>query len=346
MKVGPASDGEERQRATMPFDCLNTHHRRWAFGVFLWTYFIAADAFATCPIAVQPADANAAWTTAAHATEKRLADLRDAPQDCRSVTIEVQREGNALLTFTTVDGRIAARLLHTPEDVAPTLEALLVTWPVSPSLVLPETPSIPMPKPSAPAKEITRTVHQSTMYAPEKPILHSVVPRFVLGASAGIRCGVDEMIFAPALLLRGSFVLSSWEIGVRGEWNPTYSRIFGGDPGGFRMYSLAANLTIGRREKLRRFDFPYGFSMGLAGVHEDIDVNPTIRGDIGLDTFEPLAGAYIGLVMPREGRLRFSLGLAFDAALTGLKESATKVRGLPALPRFGIGLSIGMEVWP
>lgn len=313
-------------------------------GAFWASSLHAIVASGACPVLLAPSEADEAWKKASLLAEKHLGEHADAPQDCRSVSIEVQREGNALLTFTTVDGRIAVRLLHAPEDIIPTLEALLVTLPVAP----PASPTSPSPEPTRGPDKPPDVGAPSPRFQARhwSPVVSVPTPRFLFGVSVGGRWGIDEMLFGPTIQLRGSYELSAWELGVRAEYAPTYSRLVDGDPQGFQMYSLAASIAIGRRETFSRFAIPIGITMGLAGVHEAIDSNPTVKGDINLDTFEPLVGTYLGLVMPERGLFRFSLGLGFDVALVGLKDSAAKARGLPTLPRFGLGLSMGMEVWP
>lgn len=314
--------------------------RLWVLaGSFLASSVYAIRVNGACPVGVVPEDAGDAWKNAAREAEKRLLEPAGAPQDCRSVLIEVQREGNALLTFMTVDGRMAARLLHAPEDITPTLEALLVT--AAPSLSAQEPVQIPEK-----TRDMDAPKTKNVPAKAEMPRDSGLAPRFLFGISAGGRFGADEMLFGPALLVRASYALSSWELGVRAEYTPMYSRLLGGDPNGFLMYSFAANIAIGRRESFRGLSLPFGITMGLAGVHEAIDAEPHIKGDINLDTFEPLIGTYLGLVMPERKPVRFSLGLALDVALAGLKASAARLRGLPPLPRFGLGLSMGVEVWP
>ncbi len=325
--------------------------RLWVLAViFVTSPLYATEANGTCPVGVVPVDAGEAWKNAAIEAEKRMGVQAGTPQDCRSVLIEVQREGNALLTFTTIDDRMAVRLLHAPEDITPTLEALLVT--ATPSLSSSEPALAPMnahetdaTKTNIPAK--TEMFVENRLAPPsENRLAPRFAPRFLFGISAGGRFGADEMLFAPTLLVRGAYALSSWELGVRAEYTPMYSRPLDGDLKGFLMYSFAANIAIGRRESFQGLTLPFGITMGLAGVHEAIDAEPHVKGDINLDTFEPLVGTYLGLVIPERKPVRFSLGLAFDVALAGLKASAARLRGLPPLPRFGLGLSMGVEVWP
>ncbi len=92
--------------------------------------FASVPAAASCPLELVPTEAPAAWKTAAQAATQRLAG--SGSYDCGSVEIAVRPTGGALVTFITTDGRRAVRALLAPEELAPTLDALLVTLPPDP----------------------------------------------------------------------------------------------------------------------------------------------------------------------------------------------------------------------
>ena len=290
-----------------------------------------------CPILLEPADALSEWSEKARQTEAVL--LKKQEHDCRSVRIEVQPEGNALLTFTTSDGRIAVRVLHAPEDIAPTLEALLVTLPVEKTIATPpaKTASAPSSPPSA-AEPAKRAVAKAEPQRATRRMLFEVF--------TGARFGLDSAFFAPAIGLRATNLFMPWEFGVSGEWNPIYVPLTDSALPNYAMWSFEANIFIGRRKALERMDFPYGFTMGIAAVRAEMDSDTITKGRIGVQAFQPRVGAYGGFVYPREGSLRFNGGLHFDIVLFRTRTGATEQKGLPDLPRFGMGMTLGLEIAP
>ena len=294
----------------------------------------------TCPIQVEPPLPVTTWNDKAHEVETFLSGKDTLQHDCRSIRIEVQPEGNALLTFTTTDGRIAARLLHTPDDIAPTVEALLVTLPVEKPLETAPNPqkSSPTPIPAPPPKtEIT---------APKLPLPTSAAPRMLFDILTGGRWGLDGGVFAPVMGLQATMQFAPWEIGIGAELNPLYMLLTGSAPAGYAMRSFEGNLLVGRRFVRGPRVFRLGASMGVGLVREETDADPAIKGRVNLDAFQPRVGFYGGLVVPREGKLRLYLGMQGDMAIWGVRENGTIKRDLPNLSRFGLGLILGMEVAP
>jgi hypothetical protein len=304
---------------------------------FVW--LAPARANTACPILLEPADAQTEWQAQAQRTAVTLSARKDATSDCRSVRIEVQPEGNALLTFTTFDGRIAVRMLHAPADMVPTLEALLVTLPV-------EMPIETQPAQEAPAPNALPPAAEPAKQVAEKQEPQQSSHRMLFEGFTGARIGLDSAFFAPAIGMRATNFFAPWEIGVSGEWNPVYVPLMDSALPNYSMWSFEANILIGRRKALEHLALPYGFSMGIAAVHAEMDSDPVTKGRIGIQAFQPRVGAYGGFVYPREGKLRFHGGLQFDVVLFRTRTDATEKRGLPNLPRFGMVMTLGLEIAP
>lgn len=316
--------------------------RAIGIGCAAFAWLLPAHADSACPIVLEPREPSTAWHEKAREAEGVFAKLAERQHDCRSVRIEVQPEGNALLTFTTTDGRIAVRLLHSPSDIPPTLEALLVTLPVETPIEAPSPSTKVSPNP-LPSKQ--PAAHDQ----PDQPAVSAPARsphRMFFEAFSGARFGFGAGYFAPALGLRATMQLVRWEIGVRGEWNPLYVPLVDSAPPGYSMYSFQANLFLGRRDVRRFGAFQYGAMMGIAAIQEEADADPATKGKVDIGAFQPRIGGYGGVVIPREGKIRLNIGLFGDFALWGLRAKGTVVKNLPALPRLGLGLTIGMEVAP
>lgn len=293
----------------------------------------------TCPLQVEPPNPETAWHAKALATEKTLQERSSAAHDCRSIRIEVQPEGNALLTFTTTDGRIAVRLLHTADEILATVEALLVTLPVEKPLEkqaeLPK-PPIPGPLTVSPPKE----------RAAPKPELVREPPRFVFQLFAGGRFGVDAGMFSPSFGTRALFLVRPWELGIGGEVDPLYVPLAGSAPSGFALRSFQGHFLVGRRFIQGPRVFRVGGTFGFGVVREEVDSDPVTKGTIHIDAFQPRVGLYGAVVVPRDKALRFVVGMHGDMAIWGVREAGTLKRNLPDLSRFGLGITLGMEIAP
>lgn len=297
-----------------------------------------------CPIQVEPGKPETKWHEKGREAENIFAKPRDIQHDCRSIRIEVQPEGNALLTFTTTDGRIAVRLLHAPDDIAPTLEALLVTSPADKPLETPVRTVDTIPdKPAAVQPEPATRANQ-----PRNPTRAAAVPgpQIVFRGMAGLRLGIEGQVFAPAIGLQAAMQFAPWELGFGGEFNPLHLPLAGSAPAGYSMRSFQGHFLFGRLFPRQTFSFRAGASIGVAIVREETDSDPGIKGRINIDAFQPRVGVHGGVVIPREGRFRFHLGLLGDMAVWGVRTNGTIKRDLPNLSRFGMGLSIGVEVAP
>jgi len=293
----------------------------------------------TCALQVEPANPETAWQGKAQETEKTLRERSGGHDDCRSIRIEVQPEGNALLTFTTTDGRIAVRLLHTADEIPATVEALLVTLPVEKPL---ETQPEPARSPPQSSREIPRE-KPSVLLAP--PVIRQL-PQIVFNLSAGVRVGLDEPVFSSAIGGQALVLLNSWELGFGAEVNPSYGPMVDSAPAAFAMRSLQGNFLVGRRFIFGSRILRLGGSLGFALVHEEMDNDPLTKGRIDINAFQPRIGTYAATVVPRKDKVRFVMGLYGDMALWGLRDGGTNKRNLPNLSRFGLGISLGMEIAP
>lgn len=295
-------------------------------GALAWTS--AARAQAPCPIRVVPGEAPG-WQAAARAVEERTREATPRPHDCQSTQVTVQADGSASLEFTTTEGGHAIRRLQAPDELGPAIEALLVT--VAPA---PTVPAVQI-EPSKPAPRFADTSAEPP--APREK------PHFVLGAGAGTRLTFGHKYLAPAVSLRATGVFDRWELGVSGEWDPVFTRLVGSTPAGFAMSALVVGALFGRRERVRRFDVGYGFSLAIASVASSANAGPNHPINRSVDASQQRVGFYAGARFPRKASTRVTLDVAADAALSGLRGVATSEANLPGFPRYGTSLSLGVE---
>lgn len=296
--------------------------------------FASLPAAASCPLDLVPVDAPAAWKSAAQGAAQRLA--ASDGHDCGSVEVAVRPTGGALVTFITTDGRRAVRALLAPEELAPTLDALLVTLP----------PDAPAPEPvtPAPAPPVDAAVRVEPRPAPPpatRPATASPEVHFLLGGAAGVRLGFGGAYASPDAALRASGTFGAWELGAIAEYAPYYAYLPGGTPSGFWLWSFIAGVQAGRRESVGNWNLGYGLGFGVASVHEE--ANETDGSGKVADYGQPRTAAYLRLSFPRRARFRGVVDLTLDAVLGSVKKRATVRSDVPDLPRFGAALNLGIE---
>lgn len=297
-------------------------------------------AHADCPLALVPAEASPPWAAAAEAARKRLQS--EVSGDCGSVEVAVRPSGGALLTFTTTDGRRALRALMSPDELGPSLDALLVTLAPEPA-----PPVSPTPAPTAPNRVEPPTTWREPRVngVPEASPAGQQVPssarelHFQLAASGGVRLGFGGVYATPAIALRPSGSFGAWELAGAVEYDPSYSYLPGGQR--FRLWSFIAGVQLGRQEPLGPFGFGYGLGLGVASIQEEAndDDGTTKVADFG----QPRVSAYGRFVYPRRATWRGTFDVGLDAALGSIKKRATLRSDLPELPRWGVITSLGIE---
>lgn len=292
-----------------------------------------ARAAGPCPIRLAPDTAAAPWKEAVARAAARLARL-DSPHDCRAVDVIVGPDGGATLAFVTTDGRGAARALEAPADLAPALEALLVTLPP------PRAPSPPPPREPSPATSVPVQAPTATLPpAPPRPDLH-----LLLGASAGGRLVWLPFSHAsPAFSFRASVLVDHWEIGVVADYAPVHRPLVLTPPDGFALSTFAAGFTFGRRASAAGASFGYGTTLTVQSASEEATDIPAVASTREIDTAHPRFGLYGKVAYPERARVRFTTELGLDAVLGSLRDKAARQRQLPALSRFGVALSVGVE---
>jgi hypothetical protein len=284
-----------------------------------------AQAELPCPLVLTPAD-QAEWQAAVR--DVQAGARKGSAADCQSIHLAVLPDQGAELEFITTDGRVATRHLEGPAELSPAIEALLVT--VAPPPAAPAATVIAAP-PTPPTPPIARASNDGERRA-----------QLVLGAGLGGRLTAARKYWAFATNVRAVGVLGKWELGVFGEWDPVYAPLGSVAPGAFGLSVLDVGAMLGRREQSGRLDVSYGVNWGVAALSESASANAAVA-DRSVDGPQQRVGAYVGSRFPRDASTRFTTELWFDAALSGLKRAATAAAQLPAFPRYGGVLYLGVE---
>lgn len=288
---------------------------------------LSLPARAACPVALVAPRPDVAWEGAVEALRARV--VADDARDCGSIEVEVTRQGTALLTFVTKDGRRAARGLATADEALPTLEALLAVPASTPALPLDDgPPRVPPPPPRADAPP-------SGAVPSGPPAVWSVA------AGAGARFGFSGAYGSPAFALRPSVLVGRWEVSVSGEWAPSSSYLPGGAPAGFSAWSFHVGFLLARRQPVGPVELVGGLGLGVAAVRESADPAPdgTARS---LETAQPRATLDLRCIFGRS-RVRPLFEISADTVLGALARQGSDKRDLPDLPRYGLVAALGVE---
>ncbi len=278
------------------------------------------------------------WASEIAHVERAVAEREGRAGDCREIDVVVDAAG-ATVTFTTRDGRMAVRHIAQPSELAPLVDALVITGPVQDE---PPAPHV-APPPLSP------TLPVQTPYAREAPV--SDAPRtladrgrVLLSVGAGLR-------HAPGFEGSGvagveiAALLGRWELGLMGRWEADQEPDDDRPSGHVHLSAIGGGLVLGHRAPVGPFVLVVGATAGAFAARESL-VKRTLATDgrhesRTSDSFvDPRLGAYAGLVFPLLGRFR--LRSQIDAAF-GVGSHVASSAELPALPKWSFTLAIGVE---
>ncbi len=275
-------------------------------------------------------------------------DRGDA-DDCRAIRLELGSD-TSRLTFLTKDGRSAERELVEPSELAPTVDALLVTGAPSSAEGDPppreETP--PRLTPDADPRRppgLDAGVQPSHRAGEE-----TTGPLFVFGLELGARGGGGGLI-GPLFAGTGGVAFSRWELGVWGSFEPAYGWAGSSesvptdvqapdptvDPAARpepqpepEGSAIAAGISAGRRWAFSHLDLIGGARLGVAALQNDIG---------GRQGAEVRTGVAMRLVFPRRSTVRFRTGLALDVVPNDLGRSNEA-----NVPWWALAGTLGVEI--
>jgi hypothetical protein len=350
MKVRAASGGGKQAAVSSRRASYRQHRGPLTLGGLTLALGTAATlpcrAAGTCALEVTGPD-TPAWREAVGSLDLRAAD----DSDCATIRLALGDE-TSRLTFVTNDGRTAERNLREPSELAPTLEALLVTGTPSPS-PQPEPEPEPEPEPAAAPPRRSRSplpspdLDDSTPSLPVAPAIDALTAAFTL--QLGVRGGASGLV-SPVIYGAVTMDRSRWEIGVWGALEPEYGAFGASESapsevdapmaqGELRPVSVpprgnasagAVGVMVGRRFPFTHLDVVLGGRVGVAALRHD---------DGSDDGAELRTGASLELVFPRRSTLRFRTGLGAEVVPNDLSRSSAA-----AVPWWALSGRLGIEV--
>jgi hypothetical protein len=316
----------------------------YAFGVTIGVAWPAPTAGATaaepdCTVTLEPADVSSEWRNAVRVAQEHLRG--GATGDCRALTISVAGD-HASVLFTTIDGRRTLRSIEAPSDLAPLVDALVVTWPREDAARARVPPVPAAPEPPAPAGE----GHASA------PTSGGSI-RLAFRGAAGARISSPGAFASPSFGLGAGFVIGPWEVSAFGVLDPLHALLASQRPTGFTLSRYAVGVAVGRRVVVGPAAVAAGLGTSVAVTQEagsdNRDNSGAQLGDAqagGASAAEPLAATYVGFIYPRGSSIRLRPELSAEIVASRIGRTLTIDPSLPALPWWNGAATLAIEWEP
>ena len=309
-----------------------------------------------CPVRLEAPQGADGWSAV---VDELVAELHHGGAgDCGGIVIAVTGRG-ASIVFATTDGRQAVRTVAAPNELLSAVHALLVAGLSSSS---PPSPT-PLPAPPAPtpAGSSVRPATLGALGAATGQIRPAGTPgesgvRITASLASGARLGAPGVFVSPAFSARATILVRRWELGVNGQWQPTFLWTGGQSPESFSMHEYAIGIHAGRRQPVGAAAIDAGIDGRVAIYEESGDsagagTQGSSQGNnqggggsaAGSSPAEPLVGLYAGLVIPERSPLRLRAQISADAAVARLGTTLVVDPALPPLPWLSVGGSLGIE---
>jgi hypothetical protein len=293
-----------------------------------------------CRLEVTGAEAPG-WRDAVDSLDASAAEA----SDCAVIGLSVAND-IAHLRFETKDGRVAKRELRHPSELAPTLDALLVTG----------LPAQPEPEPGlahesrlAPPHPRAARLRRGAIVDESDSVLRTSrgdALTAAFGLQLGVRGGQGGLVSA---VIHGQVTMdrSRWEMGVWGALEPEYASNRASRPVVVDMApdevravepigpdgpvsAGVVGIMVGRRVPFSHLDVIFGARLGVAAIR---------RFDNAADGAEVRVGAGTDLVFPRASTLHFRMGIGGEVVPNDMD------RPDPGpLPSWALCARLGIEV--
>jgi hypothetical protein len=272
---------------------------------------------------------DARWTAAVESVRTRMTQALDLD---RCATIRLEPVGDEMTVKVMVrDGRRAARRVAEPQDLLEAVEALLIL----PSAALAALPASVAEGPAPMgAKEggIARSSIAATPIAPA----HIELGLGAAGRVAGAPVYGGAGLASFAQLSRRALL-----VGVSARFDAVDETIAEPSPGGFNMQTIALGVVIGHRLAVADADLD-----AIVGPEIVIEMQEADGPDDGIGgrASDLRFDLTMRLSFRRQARARFFAAADVEASPLRIRRSQHIHAGLPALPSWSSGLSLGI-VW-
>jgi hypothetical protein len=290
------------------------------------TAFVSGGAPAHVACSVRVAEMGNAtetsWLSEAAKVEHRI-HSEWGSGDCLDVQVSPDR-GGAWVEFRKRGGSVARRHLAGPQELLPTVRALLVRVDTQYFVGASPTPDTAQANPPVEKRDSAPPVS------------------IAFGGAAGARAGVGNgtLIHSPVLSGFAALQARGWELGIGAQWESGYREAVVDQEPDWTASALTMSVMLGRRIPVGGWDWTTGLQIGGTFVHGMTDDEEPHHE---AERTDARVGFYTGMVGPSAGhlRLRTMLGVDFVPARA---DEASSVGTNPAdLPWWMGTISVGVE---
>lgn len=240
-------------------------------------------------------------------------------------------EAPGALTVTDANGQVMTRPVTSPADVGPTGKALLAA-PRDATPVI----DVEVVSPSRPPAVAPPPVVASPRVGEARP--PPVDARLVVSPSIGMRVSGPDTTAWMSVSLRGAIPVDLWSVGVWARLDLPVASAYRPSPW-FSMSSVSVGLGGGRAFPVGPIVLEALFVPSVAVVSMEEERDETIQHPEGARV-ELRVGAEVGATVRLNGWLRGRIALDGELAPAS---SLLIAEGFPRVPRYTLGLALGLE---
>jgi hypothetical protein len=270
-------------------------------------------------LAVPAADKDK-WLALRANLSEHLRTLRDLDR-CAQLTLRALGD-HLVLDVRAGDGRVASRAVENEAQLLHASEALLTLPPTVPNSALAASPAEkPPPEPRAPAP--------------------AAAARVELGAGASARLGGLPLFVAGGVAGFADVATLPWVFGVSARWDITRGLLSEPTLADYYLMSTAIGLQVGRSFELGSTSLAVLLGPNLVLETQDADDGQQDIGGSAADVRIDLGARLSG---PRRSAVHAFASADLEVSPARLAKQHFAAAGLPPLPSFSFGLSLGV-VW-
>ena len=255
-----------------------------------------------------------------------LLDTRADLDRCADLLLENDAD-RLLVRIVLADGRSATREVEQPAALYATLDALL---------------SVPS---SDHRRELAAEPHPVLgLDAKPDPTTHSnAAPRVELGIGGMGRVAGAPLYGGAGLAAFAQLSSNRWLLGVSARWDGSDALLADASPSGFNMQTLALGIDVGVRSTFRSVVVDALVGPQVRVENQEAFGGETAADGIGGGTSDVRLDGALRCTTPRSGQLHFFAEGDIDASPKRIARSRRLDPGLPTLPAWSAGVTLGLS---
>lgn len=243
-----------------------------------------------------------------------------------------QSDADLVVGAVVADGRVAVRRVQAPEELLPTVEALVVL--PAQSAETATAPAVPAAPPASPPPLVAPAPERIAAPAPSAPAAQRL--RIEVGAEAVGRIARAPTYLSAGFELYAGLRTGAWLLALSVRFDPVVELVH--PVHGFEVDTGGAGFVIARRVIEGPIALDAGLDTWLLAERQDYLIE---GGHEASDTDVDVRLGGLGRVLFGAPKLRWALSLQAEVSPLRLRRDLQVAEGLPKLPSWAIGLGFG-----